>query len=377
MASNRDYYEILGVARGADKDSLKKAYRQLAMKFHPDRNPGDKAAEEKFKEAAEAYDVLSNDDKRARYDRFGHAGVSGFGGGGPGGAGFHDINDIFSAFGDVFSDFFGGAAGPGQRGQQGRSRSRGRRGSDLRYHLEIELKDVLTGIQKEVQFDTEESCKTCDGMGAARGSKPVSCLTCGGSGQVVRQQGFFAMATTCHTCRGEGQTIKDPCTKCHGKGRTAVRRKLSINVPAGVDTGSQLRLSGEGEVGYFGGGPGDLYVEIQVNSVNGFEREGQTLHAELQVSYLQALLGAKIKTTTLSGNKEVEIEPGSYDGAEVRLKGEGLPSIRSSHRGELIYHIKVTYPKKLHKKEEELLRAIAEEKGENVLEPSGLFGRRK
>lgn len=378
MANNRDYYEILGVARGAEKDSIKKAYRQIAMKYHPDRNPNDKAAEDKFKEAAEAYDVLSNEEKRARYDRFGHAGVKGMGGfgGGPGGAGFHDINDIFSAFGDVFSDFFGGA-GPGHQGQRGRSRSRARRGSDLRYHLEIELKDVLTGVQKEVQFDTEESCKTCDGSGAVSGSKPISCLTCGGSGQVVRQQGFFAMATTCHTCRGEGQTIKDPCTKCHGKGRTHARRKLAINVPAGVDTGSQLRLSGEGEAGYFGGGPGDLYVELQVKSEAGFEREGQTLHAELSISYLQALLGAKINCTTLSGAKDVVVDPGSHDGTQVRLKGEGLPSIRSAHRGDLIYHIKVTYPKKLNKKEEELLRTIAAEKNENVLEPSGgLFGRR-
>lgn len=382
MPTTRDYYEILGVQKGADKEVIKKAYRQLAMKFHPDRNPGDKAAEDKFKEAAEAYDVLSNDDKRARYDRFGHAGVNGMGGfgGGHGAQGFHDINDIFSAFGDVFSDFFGGAGGmggPGTHGQRGRSRTRARRGSDLRYHLEIDLKDVLTGTQKEVQFDTEESCKTCDGVGAAKGSKATSCLTCGGSGQVVRQQGFFTMATTCHTCRGEGQVIKDPCTKCHGKGRTATKRKLSINVPPGVDTGSQLRLSGEGEAGYFGGGPGDLYVELHVNEDDRFERDGQTLHSELEISYLQALLGAKIEAPTLSDDKEVEVEPGSHDGTQIRVRHEGLPSIRNAQRGDLVYHVKVIYPKKLSKKEEELLREIADEKGEKVLEPSGLFGRRK
>jgi molecular chaperone DnaJ len=383
MATTRDYYEILGVQKGADKDAIKKAYRQLAMKYHPDRNPGDKEAEDKFKEAAEAYDVLSNDDKRARYDRFGHAGVNGmggFGGGGPGGQGFHDINDIFSAFGDVFSDFFGGAGGgfggPGTH-QRGRSRSRARRGSDLRYHLQIELKDVLAGTQKEIQFETEEGCKTCEGSGAAKGSKATSCLTCGGSGQVVRQQGFFTMATTCHACRGEGQVIKDPCTKCHGKGRTAVKRKLSISVPAGVDTGSQLRLTGEGEAGYLGGGSGDLYIEIHVKDHDQFEREGQTLHSELPISYLQALLGAKINVDTLSGENEIEIEPGSHEGTQVRVKGEGLPSIRNSQRGDLIYHLKVVYPKKLSKKEEELLREIAEEKGEKVLEPGGLFGRRK
>jgi molecular chaperone DnaJ len=373
----RDYYEILGVQKGADKDLIKKAYRQMAMKYHPDRNPGDKEAENKFKEAAEAYDVLSDETKRQRYDRFGHAGVNGFGAG-PGAHGFNDINDIFSAFGDVFSDLFGaggGGFGPQPRGARGRTRAR--RGSDLRYVLDIELKDVLSAQQREIKFDSEVQCKTCEGSGAKTGTKPESCRTCGGSGQVVRQQGFFTMATTCHTCRGEGQTIKDPCQKCRGSGRVSQERKLSINVPAGVDTGTQLRLSGEGEAGFFGGPAGDLYVEVRVADDKHFARDGQMLHAELEISYLQALLGAEIEVDTLSGEKNAEIHPGTSDGDEVKLKGEGLPSLRSAHRGDLIYHVKVQFPKKLTKKEEELLREIAKEKDEDVLSPSGLFGRKK
>jgi molecular chaperone DnaJ len=380
----KDYYEILGVEKGSQKEAIKKAYRQLAMKYHPDRNPGDKAAESKFKEAAEAYGVLSDDDKRQRYDRFGHAGVNGFGGGGGGGPqGFHDISDIFSAFGDVFGDIFGGGVGgfgggPGSaRQSRGGARSRARRGSDLRYYLEIELKDVLQGTQKEIEFNTEESCKTCEGSGAKPGTKPENCKTCGGSGQVVRQQGFFTMATTCHTCRGEGQTIKEVCTKCRGGGRTAIKRKLSINVPAGVDSGTQLRLSAEGESGYFGGGAGDLYVEIRVLDDDKFERDGQTLHSELKISYLQALLGAEIEVETLSGKKTLEVESGSHDGTLIKLRHEGLPSVRSSTRGDLVYHVKVNIPKKLSKKEEELLREIATEKGEEVLGPAGFFSRKK
>lgn len=368
----KDYYEILGVSRGSDKDSIKKAYRQLAMKYHPDRNPGDSSAEAKFKEASEAYGILSDQEKRSRYDQFGHAGINGFGGG-QGGAGFHDINDIFSAFGDVFSDFFGGSPG----GARTRSRTRARRGSDLRYFLDIDLKDVLSSSQKEIQFDTEESCKTCEGSGAKTGTKAESCSTCKGSGQVVRQQGFFTMATPCQSCRGEGTLIKDPCVKCRGQGRTPVKRKLSINIPAGVDSGTQLRLSGEGESGYYSGGAGDLYVEVRVREDERFERDGQMLHSELEISYLQALLGAEIAVETLSGASTVEVEPGSYEGAKIRLKGEGLPSLRSSNRGDIIYHVKVDFPKKLSKKEDELLREIAKEKGESVLNPAGIFGRKK
>ncbi len=371
----RDYYEVLGVSRTADKDAIKKAYRQLAMKYHPDRNPGDKAAEDKFKEAAEAYDVLSHDEKRSQYDRFGHAGMNGFGGFGGGPQGFHDINDIFSAFGDIFSDLFG--PGMGGMGQRGRSRSRARRGSDLRYRLEVELKDVISGTQREIQFETDDACKTCSGSGAKPGTSPTTCLTCGGSGQVVRQQGFFAMSTTCPTCRGEGVMIKEMCPDCRGRGRKPVHRKLSIQVPAGVETGTQLRLSGEGEAGYQGGPSGDLYVQLLVKDDPRFERDGQTLHGEIHISYLQALLGTEVEVETITGRTKLEVRPGSHDGSEVRLHSEGVPAIRGGRRGDLVYHLKVEFPKKLTKKEEELLREIASETGVEVMAPAGFFGRRK
>ena len=252
----RDYYEVLGVDKAADASTLKKAYRKLAMKFHPDKNPDNKEAEDKFKEAAEAYEVLSNTEKRAKYDRFGHSAPGGFGGG----QGFHDASDIFSAFGDIFGDFFGGAGGPGG----GRGRRNGpRRGADLRYYLDVELKDVLNGAKQQIEFDSENSCGKCSGSGAKSGSTPATCNTCGGAGQVIRQQGFFQMASTCHTCRGEGQVIKDPCAPCQGTGRKTVHKKLMVNVPAGVDVGTQLRLTDEGEGGYKGGPAGDLYVEIR------------------------------------------------------------------------------------------------------------------
>jgi molecular chaperone DnaJ len=374
----RDFYEILGVERGAQPDVIKKAYRQLALKYHPDRNPGDKSSEEKFKEAAEAYDVLSNQEKRARYDRFGHAGMNGFGGGGNGQQ-FHDVSEVFSAFGDIFSDLFGGGGGSPFAGQQrgARARNRPRRGSDLRYILEVDLKEVLTGAQKEIQFDSEEHCKTCDGSGAKSGTKPDTCATCNGSGQVVRNQGFFTMATTCGTCRGEGQVIKEKCTKCSGRGRSPTKRKLSLNVPTGVDNGTQLRLSGEGEAGFFGAGAGDLFVEIRVEEDDRFERHGSTLHQQVEISYLQALLGTEINVPTVTDEAEVEIPAGSYDGTELRVRNEGLPSVRSTTRGDMILHVKVNYPKKLSSKEEELLRKIASDKGEKVLDEKGLFGRKK
>lgn len=370
----RDYYEILGVTKTSDSTTIKKAYRTMAMKYHPDRNPDDKSAEEKFKEAAEAYDVLSDEKKRQRYDQFGHAAFQGGFGGGQG-QGFNDINDIFSAFGDIFGDIFGGH--PQGRGRT-RSGSRAHRGSDLRYLLTIDLKDVLTGSKREITFDTEESCKTCKGSGAKEGSKPETCKTCGGQGQVVRQQGFFAMATTCSTCRGEGQIIKDPCTTCRGKGRTALKKKLSISVPAGVDTGTQLRLSEEGEPGALGGPAGDLYVQIQVKEDSRFEREGQTLHTRAEISYLQALLGADIEVDGIEDKVKVDVKPGIASGDTVVAKEQGLPSLRSQRRGDLIVHVDVNIPTKLTRREEELLREIAKEKGESVQEPAtGFFGRKK
>lgn len=366
---DRDYYEVLGVERGADADTIKKAYRKLAMQFHPDRNPGDKAAEDKFKEAAQAYEVLSDQQKRARYDQFGHAGLGG--GFGPGGPGFHDVGDIFEAFGDIFGDIFGQAGARGGRGQGGRRSSRG---SDLRYMMEIEMLDVLNGTKKEIQFHTEAECKPCEGKGAEPGTSPEVCTTCGGTGQIVRSQGFFSMATTCGTCRGRGEIIKKPCKECRGSGRMRVERKLIVNVPAGVSTGTQLRISGEGEGGARGAEAGDLYVEIRVQPDDRFERDGDHLHAPLEIGYLQALLGAEIKVETLEGEESFTIPRGTQPGEILRFTGQGLPHLRTGRRGDLLLHIEVELPKKLSKSEEKLLREIAQEKGETVSPPpKGLF----
>jgi molecular chaperone DnaJ len=349
-----DYYEILGVAKDADGDTIKKAYRKLAMQFHPDKNPGDKSAEDKFKECARAYEVLGDPDKRNRYDRFGHQGVDG----GMGGPQFHDVSDIFSAFGDIFGDFFGQAGG----GRQSRSRTGPQRGSDLRYVMEIELKDVIDGIQRPITFESEDACVECDGSGATKGSAVETCGTCGGRGQVVRAQGFFSMATTCPKCRGQGVEIKSPCKKCRGQGKTTVERKILVNVPAGVDNGTQLRMSGEGEGGLRGGPPGDLYIDLRVKPDKRFERDGANLFAELEVNYLQALLGAEIEVETLRGPRKVTIPKGVQYGQHVKLNGDGLPSLRGSRTGDLIYLLKIVFPKKLSKEEEKLLKQIAETK---------------
>lgn len=365
----RDFYEVLGVEKNADPDTIKKAYRKLAMQFHPDKNPGDKSAEDKFKEAARAYEILSNSEKRARYDRFGMAGINGHAGmGGP--QGFHDVSDVFEAFGDIFGDFFGGMGR-----SQSRQRNRPRRGSDLRYGLEVALEDVLTAQEEVIEFDVTENCKPCGGSGAAPGSHPESCAQCGGRGQVFRQQGFFSVGSTCPVCRGTGQMVKDPCKECKGQGKAKIHRKISVHIPAGVGHGTQLRLSGEGEGGYLGGPAGDLYVEIHVKPNARFEREDEHLIAKLEISYLQALLGGEVDFKTLSGELEkVEIPKGTADGEVIRIKGLGLPSLRGARTGDLHLQVRVNFPKKLDKKEEQLLRQIAEEKGEKVSTPKkGLF----
>lgn len=350
-----DYYEILGVAKDADGDTIKKAYRKLAMQFHPDKNPGDKSAEDKFKECARAYEVLGDPEKRTRYDRFGHQGVDGPGMGGPH---FQDVSDIFSAFGDIFGDFFG--QGGGQR--QSRSRTGPQRGADLRYVMEIDLKDVIDGVQRPITFESEDACVECDGSGANKGSSVETCGTCGGRGQVVRTQGFFSMASTCPKCRGQGVAIKDPCRKCKGAGRVSTDRKILVNVPAGVDNGTQLRMSGEGEGGVRGGPPGDLYVDLRIKPDKRFERDGANLFAELEIGYLQALLGAEVEVETLRGPRKLEIPKGVQFGEHVKLTGEGLPSLRGSRVGDLVYLLKVTFPKKLSKDEEKLLKQIADSK---------------
>ena len=367
MSTKIDYYEILSVERTADQDTIKKQYRKLAMQYHPDKNPGDNEAEEKFKLAAAAYEVLGHPEKRAKYDRFGDAAFSQ----GAGGQGFQDVNDIFANFGDIFGDFFGGGGG--------RARSRGRdngprRGADLRYICEIDLKDVINGLEREVEFATEESCKECAGQGAAKGSTTDTCPTCQGAGQVVSSQGFFSVATTCPTCQGAGRIIRNPCTSCSGKGRTKVARKIRVNVPAGVDTGTQLRVSGEGEGGYRGGPPGDLYVELRVGDHEKFERHGLDLLSEIGISYLQALLGAEIEVDTFEGKEKLQIPSGTSSGERLQIEKRGVPSLRGHGRGSLYYEVTVEFPKKLAKEEEKLLREIAKVRGEEVAAPKkGLF----
>jgi molecular chaperone DnaJ len=353
----RDYYEILGVVKTADSDSIKKAYRKLAMQYHPDKNPGNKEAEDKFKEAASAYEILSNPNKRQQYDTYGHRAFQN--GGGFGGAGFTDINDIFESFGDIFGDFFGGQRQRSQRGSN-------RRGSDLRYLLEVKLEDVLHSAEKEISFETEDNCKPCSGTGADPKFGVETCGTCGGRGQVVRSQGFFQMATTCPTCRGTGKKIKKPCASCSGQGRVAAKRKLKVSVPAGVDNGTRLRVTGEGEGGYGSGPKGDLYVEIRVANHSAFEREGQNLFSEVKISYSQAILGTEIEVKTLEQKEILKVPPGTQAASQIELSKKGLPSLRSPTRGHIFYEVKVEIPKKLTPEEEQKLREIAELRGEKV-----------
>lgn len=369
MASQRDYYEILGVAKDADQDTIKKAYRKLAMQFHPDKNPGNPEAEDKFKEAAGAYEILSDTQKRAQYDRFGHAAFSG---GMGGGRGYQDVEDIFANFGDIFGDFFGGG---GQRSRQ--SRTSPRRGADLRYLTEISLKDVLHGLEKDIEFDTDRSCDECKGSGAEKGSAPVTCPTCGGSGQVVRSQGFFSVAATCPTCRGEGSMVKNLCKPCKGKGRVPEHRKIRINIPPGVDTGTRLRVGGEGEGGYNGAPAGDLYVEIRVKDHPRFERDGDDLHSSVEVSYLQLILGAEIDIETLDEDATLEVPKGTPNGKTLKISGQGLPSLRGQRRGDLYCTVEVEFPEKISKEEEKLLRELAKLKGIEVKGEGGLFGKKK
>ncbi len=385
--SQKDFYEILGVSREADADTLKKAYRKIAMQYHPDRNPGNKEAEDKFKQAAEAYDVLSDPQKKAQYDRFGHAafgqgGAGGFGGG----AGFQDVNDVFSAFSDIFEDFFGGArsgAGGGGFGSRRENKTGPRRGADLKYVTEIKLKEVITGADKEIQFESEIDCATCKGTGSESGRAPEVCGTCRGSGQVVRSQGFFAMASPCPTCHGEGAIVKDPCRKCHGKGRVTQKRRIQVSIPAGVDNGTRLRITGEGEAGFKGAGAGDLYVEVRVKADEKYERQGIHLHTVLKIDYLYFLLGGQVSGHSPMGQTIVNIPKGSQLGDEVRVLGEGIPSVKADKRGDMVYHLDIDIPKKLTTEEESLLRQLAQvreiplKEGDDKKGTSGFWGKKK
>ncbi len=355
--AKRDYYEILGVERGADEVEVKKAYRRVAMKHHPDRNAGDAASEEKFKEANEAYEVLSDAQKRATYDQFGHAGLDGQGGGGfgggfgGGGANFSDI------FGDVFGDIFGQAAGRGRSGPQ--------RGADLRYNLEIDLEDAVHGSTVKIRVPTLETCEECSGSGARRGSSPVSCTTCGGAGQIRMQQGFFSVQQTCPNCRGKGKMIKDPCSGCHGRGRVEKQKTLSVKIPPGVDTGDRIRLAGEGEAGPDGGGSGDLYVQVAVRPHAIFQRDGKHLYAEVPISFADAALGGELEVPTLEGRVKLRVPPETQTGKLFRLRGKGVKPVRGGAVGDLLCRVVVETPVNLTKKQKDLLGEFQASLGES------------
>jgi molecular chaperone DnaJ len=338
--SKRDYYEVLGVSKEASAAELKKAYRRLAMKFHPDRNPGDEKAEASFKEAKEAYEVLTDDQKRAAYDRYGHAGVDQTAGAGhAGGANFSDI------FGDVFGDIFGGGRGGGSS-----------RGSDLRYTLELDLEQAVRGETVEIKVPTYVSCETCGGNGSKPGSGPTTCTTCGGAGQIRMQQGFFAVQQTCPNCRGHGQIIKDPCGTCHGQGRVEKPKTLSVKIPAGVDTGDRVRLAGEGEAGVAGAPSGDLYVQVAVKDHPIFTREGRDLYCEVPIGFVEAALGGELEVPTLEGRVKLKVPPETQTGKLFRLRGKGVTSVRGSGIGDLLCRVYVETPVKLNKKQKELLQ---------------------
>ncbi|MGA9855871.1 MAG: molecular chaperone DnaJ [Gammaproteobacteria bacterium] len=347
--SKRDYYEVLGIARGAPEAEIKKAYRRLAMKFHPDRNTGDVAAEGKFKEAKEAYEVLSDAHKRAAYDQFGHAGVEASAAGGRGGFSPGD------AFGDIFGDMFGDIFGGGRRGGRGQ---RVYRGADLRYELELDLEQAVFGDTISIRVPTLVRCEVCDGSGARKGSKPQACPTCGGQGQVRMQQGFFSIQQTCPRCHGNGTVIGDPCSKCHGQGRVEERRNLSVKVPAGVDSGDRIRLAGEGEAGPLGGPAGDLYVEIAVRPHAIFAREGADLICEVPVSFMTAVLGGELEVPTLDGRVVLKIPPETQAGKILRLRAKGVKPVRGGATGDLLCRIEVETPVNLNREQKDLLKKL-------------------
>ena len=360
MAEKRDYYEILGVARDAKAEDIKKAYRKLAVKFHPDKNPGDHTAEEKFKELGEAYEALSDADKRAAYDRYGHAAFSG-GMGGGGGGGFHDAADIFSqvfggAFGGGFEEFFGGGR---------RQRSGKQRGSDLRYDLEITLEEAAQGVEKELEIERYVPCDTCGSKGTKGSGGVKTCQTCGGRGVVARQAGIFVQQSTCPECRGSGETVSDPCSSCRGEGRVQRDSRIKLRIPAGVDTGTRLRSSGNGDGGVRGGEAGDLYVFLHVRDHDVFERDGSDLYCEVPLPFTVAALGGELKVPSLDGQSSIKIPAGTQGGTVFRLREKGIQSLSTKRRGDLNVRVQVEVPTKLNSDQQEKLRAFAESIGDH------------
>ena len=343
--SKRDFYDILGVNRDASDEDIKKAYRKLAMKYHPDRNPDSKEAEDKFKQCKEAYEILSDSQKRAAYDQFGHAGVDPNAGRGGAQGGFGDFSDAFS---DIFGDIFGGGRASG--------RSQVFRGADLRYNMEISLEEAARGCERQIRIPTHEKCDICHGSGAKPGTEPTTCKTCGGHGQVRMSQGFFSVQQTCPTCHGSGKQITDPCTKCRGAGQIKTNKTLNVKIPAGVDEGDRIRLAGEGEPGENGGPNGDLYVVTHIKAHQVFQREGMDLHCEMPISFATAALGGEVEIPTLDGMAKVKIAGETQTGRVYRLRGKGIKSVRGSNYGDLMCHVVVETPVNLTDRQRELLR---------------------
>ena len=372
--AKRDYYEVLGVSKGAGADEIKKAYRSKAKELHPDRNKDNPTAEAQFKEVNEAYEVLKDADKKAAYDRFGHAAFEGgMGGGGPRG-GAYQGGDFASAFSDVFDDLFGDFMG--NRG--GGARSRATRGSDLRYNLRISLEDAYKGLQKTIKVPTSVTCDTCDGSGSEAGAEPQTCPTCSGMGKVRAQQGFFTVERTCPTCGGLGQIIKNPCKTCGGAGRTQKDRSLSVNIPAGVETGTRIRLAGEGEAGLRGGPTGDLYIFIEVTEHPIFKRDGINLFCRVPVRMTDAALGGDIEVPTIDGGRSrVKVPEGSQSGRQMRLRGKGMPMLRGAGSGDMFIELAVETPVNLTSRQKELLREFADLSEENHPEGKDFFSKVK
>ncbi len=367
MADKRDYYEVLGVPRDVSAEDMKKAYRKLAVKHHPDKNPGDKTAEDKFKEIGEAYDILSDDQKRAAYDRYGHGAFANGGGGGGGGGGFHDPFDIFREVfgssggggGGVFESFFGGGGGGGRQRRDGPQR-----GSDLRYGMEITLEDAARGTEREIEYDRQAVCKTCTGSGSASGAGKKTCRTCGGAGQVISSRGFFQIQQNCPDCQGSGEVISDPCKPCSGSGRTKERTKLRVKIPAGIEDGSRLRSGGNGDYGAKGGPAGDLYIVVQVKAHELFEREGDDLHCQMPLSFSTATLGGETTVPTLEGKANLKVPSGTQNGTTFRLRGKGIKILGEERHGDLYVHVQIAVPTQLSAEQRTHLEAFAKSFGE-------------